>query len=486
MSRQTATQLLNSNDVWTDSYYLSPTAAYAATAIVLGSLTYYGSLNAGGSYQQSVSETVPNGLSGNYYLIVIADSGYAVFELDQVSKIGVSSSPIQVVSEPADLVVSGAIAPASGQAGGGVLVDWTVANLGAGDTAVASWQDNVYADTGSTLTSNAILLGSYTHNGLLAAGASYSESQDVPMPISLSGPYNLFVVTNEPLLTPGETTTPPPPVYESNFNNDTSAPRPIDVVQTLANLETTSVSAPISVQAGGSYSVQWTVKNIGAGETSSNYWFDDVWISTRPTLGSGGNDVYLGDVYLGTVQHSNPLLPGGSYTVSEQVTAPASLTPGSYYFIVAVDRPVLPTGVDDTTTENLVYEINGAAQETASATTVTPGPELVASNVTAPSACRRRAVAYRGLDGHQFRFRRHGKRAHRRLGLPFLRPGIQQHERLHRHSDDDRRARGRRSLQSKRCCAEIAQRSAGHVLCLRGRRYESGRLRAESRRRYSF
>ncbi len=377
-----ATQLLNSNDVWTDSYYLSPTATYdAATAIALGSLTYGGSLDAGGRYQQSVSETLPNGLSGNYYLIVIADSGNAVFELDQASKIGVSSSSIQVLSEPADLVVSAASAPASGPAGGGVLVNWTVANLGAGDTAVTSWQDNVYADTGSTLTSNGILLASYTHNGLLAAGASYSESQDVPLPISLSGPCNLFVVTNEPFLAPGETTTPPPPVYESNFNNDTSAPMPIGVVQTLANLETTSVSAPTSVQAGGSYSVQWTVKNIGAGETNSNYWFDDVWISTNPTLGSGGNDVYLG-----TVQHSNPLAPGGSYTASDEVTVPASLTPGSYYLIVAVDRPVLPTGVDDTTTENLVYEINGAAQETASATTVTPGPELVASNVTAPSA----------------------------------------------------------------------------------------------------
>ena len=92
-----------------------------------------------------------------------------------------------------------------------------------------------------------------------------------------------------------------------------------------------------------------------AGETNSNYWFDDVWISTNPTLGSGGNDIFLG-----TVQHSNPLVPGGSYTASDQVTVPASLTPGSYYFIVAVDRPVLPPNVDDTSTEDLVYEINGA------------------------------------------------------------------------------------------------------------------------------
>ena len=372
---------LNSTDVWTDAYYLSPTPAYnSSTAILLGSLIYGGNLAAGGSYTNTITETLPDALSGNYYLIVDSDNADAIFELDLASKFGVAASAIQVASKPADLVVTAAGGPASGQAGGAVMLNWTVANQGAGDTAVSSWQDNVYADTGSTLDSHAVLLGSYKHTGLLGAGGSYSQSQIVTLPISLSGPYNLFVVTNEPVPVPGQSA-PPLPVYESNFNNDTSTAVAVNVVQTLADLQATQVVAPSSVQAGGSYAVQWTAQNNGAGATNSNYWFDDVWISTKSTLNSGGNDIYLG-----TVQHTNPLAAGGSYTASDQVTVPASLPPGSYYFIVAVDRPLLPTSTYDTSTENIVYESNENNNVAALAISVTPGPELVVSQVAAPGA----------------------------------------------------------------------------------------------------
>jgi hypothetical protein len=375
------TVLLKSGDTWTDAFYLSPTATYnAATAISLGTQDYDGSLEAGANYQNTVTETVPNALSGSYYLIVNADSTGSVFELDLTSKIGATASPIQLAFKPADLVVAAASSPATGQAGGAVRVNWTVANQGSGDTAVTSWADNVYADTGASLDSNAILLGSYSHSGLLAAGASYTQSQLVTLPISLSGPYNLFVVTNEPILLPGETTA-PPPVYESNFKNDTSVAVPITVVQTLADLQATRVTAPATVQTGGSVTIDWTVANNGAAATNVNYWYDDVWLSTKTTLNSGGTDVYLG-----TVEHSNPLATGGSYSASATVTVPADLAAGTYYFIVAVDRPVLPPSTYDTTTVNRVYQTSYAASETATTgTQVTLGPNLVVSAVTAPS-----------------------------------------------------------------------------------------------------
>ena len=82
---------------------------------------------------------LPNALSGSYYLIVNADSTGSVFELDLTSKIGATASPIQLAFKPADLVVAAASSPATGQAGGAVRVNWTVANQGSGDTAVTSW-----------------------------------------------------------------------------------------------------------------------------------------------------------------------------------------------------------------------------------------------------------------------------------------------------------------------------------------------------------
>ncbi len=252
-------------------------------------------------------------------------------------------------------------------------------NQGAGDTADASWQDNVYADTGSTLSSNAVLLGSFTQTGNLDAGAAYSQSLLVTLPISLSGPYNLFVATNEPA--PAGQSVTPTPAYETNFNNDTSAALPITVVQSLADLQVTSVFGPATAQTGGSVTITWTVRNDGSRTTNSNYWYDDVWMSTNRTLQIGGTDIYLG-----TLQHTNPLSPGGSYSASLSVTVPTDVSPGSYYFIVTTDRPVLPPGTEPGT-GNLVYESNKSNNElatsTAAAVSTTPTPELDVSNVIA-------------------------------------------------------------------------------------------------------
>ena len=371
------TALLNSSDVWTDSFYLSPTPTYdAATAISIGQESQNDSLDAGASYQNTVTVTLPNGLSGSYYLIVDADSGDAVFELNQTGKFGASAGAIQVSSDTADLVVTSVSAPTDGQAGDAIVVNWTVVNEGSGDTAVSSWQDDVYVDTSSTFDGNAVLLGSFTHTGLLKAGGSYNQSQLVTLPINLSGSYTIFVVTDQPVPPQDGEAAGAPPVYETDYANDVSTPFSVEVTQTLADLLATSVTAPTTAPAGSRVTIDWTVVNDGTGTTNSNDWFDDVWLSTETTLGGGGADYYLG-----SVQHSNPLAPHGNDSASLTVTVPASLAAGPYHFIVAVDRPVLPPGAEADTL-NLVYESNEGDNETAAA--VTSGANLVVSAVTAP------------------------------------------------------------------------------------------------------
>src|SRR5262249_44819445 len=116
-------------------------------------------------------------------------------------------------------VVTAAGTPAAAALpGSAILVHWTVANNSTGDTAVTSWLDSVYVDTGSTLSGNAVLLGSFAHFGLLSGGGSYSQSQMLRLPINLLGNYNLFVVANAFGA-----------AYESNANNNTSAPVPVAV-----------------------------------------------------------------------------------------------------------------------------------------------------------------------------------------------------------------------------------------------------------------
>ncbi len=348
---------------WLDSFYLSASSTFnLATATFLGSLDNPTSLDPGAHYDGSFTATLPNGLSGTYYLFAVADSPGTVFELNRSGNVSAPAA-VPINSQPADLAVT-ATAPTTGQAGGAVRVNWTVTNQGAGDTIVSGWQDAVYADTSATLSGTAVLLGTYEHDGLLNPSGSYMQSQLVPLPITLQGAYNLFVVTNV-----GGKGAPPGPVYETNLANDTSAPQPITIAQQLAALQVTTVNGPATAVTGGQAAVSWTVKNAGAGATNANSWEDDVWLSTNAMLGSGGTDVKVG-----AFQHTNPLAAGASFSVSQNVTVPPTLAAGSYFVIVVADQA------------GQVVEGSGAstqrAEPTATAVSLGPVPDLTVSGVS--------------------------------------------------------------------------------------------------------
>ena len=112
------------NGAWNDAYYLSPTATFNPdTAIALGQQLHVGSLGlglaAGASDTNTVTETLPNGLSGTYYLFVETDSTDEVLELPNDTQNKLSPPvAIQMSSHPADLVVSAASASINGRGGG--------------------------------------------------------------------------------------------------------------------------------------------------------------------------------------------------------------------------------------------------------------------------------------------------------------------------------------------------------------------------------
>jgi len=368
--------------VWTDSFYLSPTPTLdPSTEIGIGASTHTGALDAGSSYTNQVALTIPNGLTGTYYVIADADSGDVIFELDLSSKVAASTNTVSVTSEPADLIVSSFTAPAQLQDGTIATLSWTVANQGTGDTVATTWNDDVFASASSNL-SSPILLGTFAHNGLLNAGHSYTTSQPVTVPISLSGTYYVFVTTNPQYIDP-TTHEPTYAVYESNYANDSSPPVTVSVNQLLADLVVTNVAAPSALETGQTYTITWTTANEGTGTTNVNSWYDDVWMSTTTDVGEGGTDVYLGSYY-----RSNALAAGQSYNASATVTIPQTLTPGTYYIIVRDDRPSqIPTSNDPTTVRR-VYESSYTNNDTASAAipvTAGPAPDLAVTTVSAPS-----------------------------------------------------------------------------------------------------
>jgi subtilase family serine protease len=106
------------NSSWTETFYLSTdNQLNTATDITLGSVTRYGTLNAGDGYDRTASFALPNTLTGTYYVFGVTDSSDVVFELNNANNTIQGSNPVQVVSQPADLVVTNALIPTTGEAG---------------------------------------------------------------------------------------------------------------------------------------------------------------------------------------------------------------------------------------------------------------------------------------------------------------------------------------------------------------------------------
>ena len=165
------------NASWTDAFYLSATTTLDTTvALPLGRRIRSGPLDVGQLSTTSVDFKLPVGLSGDFYVFVVVDSGNGVFEgSSEANNRGFDPTPVEVISRPPDLVVETAHAPGTAAAGSGILVEWTVANQGNGGTVVAEWEDTIYASIDDVL-GNDIRLGRIRHRGILGAGQSYSEA----------------------------------------------------------------------------------------------------------------------------------------------------------------------------------------------------------------------------------------------------------------------------------------------------------------------
>ncbi len=306
------------NTGWTDSIYLSSEPTLGADAILLGNLSHGGALDVGQSYKASANFTLPDGLAGQYYVIVQTDSGDSVFELDKANNVA-AGAPVTIDFNPVDLVVSSVKAPSAATAGHQILVTWQVANTGSGDTANDVWTDRIILSASGVLgAADNIVLFTTGNPKELAGNGSYTNSATVDLPNTLGGTYTLFVVTDT-----GDT------VAESNFANNASAGLTLSVAP-LPELAASAVSGPTTDTAGDTVTVSWTVTNTGAAKTGASAWQDDVYLSATPSL-TGGH------VYLGEIAHVGALASGGSYTAQASVTLPLTLPTGQYYFVVQPD-----------------------------------------------------------------------------------------------------------------------------------------------------
>ncbi|QEG41240.1 CARDB domain-containing protein [Roseimaritima ulvae] len=354
------------NYSWIDAVYLSSDAVLDSNDLKLGDIGHYGALPDFGFYDVSHTFVLPDGIQGEFYVLVHTDQRDVVFELDNENNVR-SGPAITIQSLPADLIVSAAGAPATGEAGKSVRVDYTVTNQGLGDTAVTRWTDRVYASTDDTFSGDDILLGSFTHEGLLDTGDSYSRSELVDLPFTFLGTYNLFVVAD----VAGE-------VFEINEGNNLSTALPLSVIRDVPDLQVLSVSTPTDILAGTEIAISWTVQNAGANQTNANYWYDEVWLSSDTTI--SGNDYRLGDL-----RHTNALGAGQQYTATGTFRLPDDLF-GPLYLIVRTDHSnrVFEAGFESNNDGVSAVDGDSTAVEVIANPAATARPDLEVISVDAP------------------------------------------------------------------------------------------------------
>ncbi|WP_205678900.1 CARDB domain-containing protein [Aquisphaera insulae] len=337
---------MTSTPRWTDYVYMSIDDTISGDDILIGAFENGSALAPGDSYPtRAGSLVVPKRFRGDAYILVRTDGNDAVNEFpNEDNNLFVKPVYVQPLP-PADLVIGAGdvVAPAQAFNGSSIDVRYTVRNLGANSTDQDAWTDTLWlmpdrkeprARVQNPFKEGGILLGSYYHSGALAVGGSYQTTARVTLPetifdengvqVALSGQWYITpwadaydVVLEDTfsnVLNPDDPT-------ETDNNNYKARPITILVVPP-PDLVVTSVSPTASAVGGDSFKVQWTVTNRGAGETIQDGWYDEVYLSDRPTLNAPGAKQWRLDNYPG-ILHNGRLGPDQSYAAE----ATFALTP---------------------------------------------------------------------------------------------------------------------------------------------------------------
>jgi hypothetical protein len=346
---------------WSDRIYLSKLSTFNADSALLIGDKIHGQgadLTPGTSYTVAVQATLPDGLQGDYYVYVYTDAKKEVFEYTyDDNNIKRSNKTVKIIAAPVpDLIVTTVtIAADTLVAGDSAVVNWTIKNAGAGAVS-KNWNDRIYVSKEQNWdVTKATLIGTVNRLSPLDTGKIYTQNIKLKLPYGLSGLYYFYIQTDAFNH-----------VYENtNENNNIGKNnKTVFIRPSSSDLFVSVIEAPATAFTGQSLAISWTVKNVGENTTSSNYWSDEVFISTDATLDNS-------DVFLKREARQAGLEPGASY--SQTINYQLKGLVGNYYIIVRSDA--------DKSVSNDTVRVNNINQK-AIAITLLPPPDLAVEKIT--------------------------------------------------------------------------------------------------------
>ncbi len=281
-------------------------------SIPIGDTTIY-SLSVGEQRTISVPITIDDKNNGSWYLTVAVDTNNNLTVDNKIKSI-----PIQVLLSPVpDLVITDFHIPDLLIVGEKMQITYTITNTGDTATRVDKWADDFYFSSDIGLDdSTATKIGSRMHNGVLAAGESYSVVVEYTIPLDLQGNM-IFVISTDATNT----------VYESDESNNLQS-RQVYINNGMdrpADLVIHNIIAPVEITLGKPITLTYTIAN--RGEYPAKGLLRDVfYFSTDDQLDGS-------DILVGVAADSIDMEAGQTVTRTAQGII-ENVTDGTYYVIV--------------------------------------------------------------------------------------------------------------------------------------------------------
>ncbi|HEX7653047.1 MAG TPA: CARDB domain-containing protein, partial [Verrucomicrobiae bacterium] len=305
---------------WYDQVYLSRTNVLDSSAQAIGAFSLNPVLGSGQSYLGYATLSIPDGISGNYYLLLNVNDSRQVYEANYTNNLYVQ--PLNLVVPPVPVLSIVTVdSPVSAWSGQYINVTWTLTN--AGPAQVSGTFNDVISLCTTANGGNPQTYGSFQFTGQILPGQAVVRTQKIYLPINLQGTFWVSAQTDYNHS-----------IYEFNYrtNDFAVASHPLVVNLTpTPNLVVSNLVAPTNLFGGGNAVVAWNVTNIGAGATSAPFWDDTVYLCDNPNYYAASYRYYLG-----AADNVAYLNAGESYASSLPVNLPRGLS-GTFYFVVIAD-----------------------------------------------------------------------------------------------------------------------------------------------------
>lgn len=268
---------------------------------------------------------LPSNAEGPYWLIYQADVQEQVPDPDRSNNTRVAPIYIDGPQRP-ELAIETFNAPDHAVAGGSILIDFAVYNLGDGwassnpKLGEHGWADRLYLSTDDRLDATDLPLRTLERTAPLGPKQGYRhEHIGIDLPRGMVGHLYLILAADTDQL-----------LDQPSFIKGLAA-RPIELIDTnRPDLGVATISNPNRLVIGRPAPIAFTIANLGSVPTVNGDWTDGVYLSRDGQLDDA-------DLSLASLPAGQPLKPFARYESALELTLPQQVEPGDWYLIVKAD-----------------------------------------------------------------------------------------------------------------------------------------------------